>query len=108
MKKNVKQSRKLELIKVIDQARQKLILIALEPEWEAKFKQNSYEFRPSQNPHQAITAVFNSLRSASNERRNFRKYVLSVELDKSFDEISHTSLVVNLKTIPKISDQIKF
>nr|WAK85040.1 hypothetical protein [Amicula sp. isolate GU52X-4 cfCalB7] len=39
---------KIPIIK--DRAKQKLALLALEPEWEAKFDSNSYGFRPGRSP----------------------------------------------------------
>jgi RNA-directed DNA polymerase len=41
-----------------DRARQALVKLALEPEWEARFEPNSYGFRPGRSCHDAIRAIF--------------------------------------------------
>ena len=48
---------------VEDRAKQTLLLLALEPEWEAKFESNSYGFRPGRSCHHAIEAVYLSTRN---------------------------------------------
>jgi len=46
-----------------DRATQALVKTALEPEWEAKFEGNSFGFRPGRSAHDAIEAIFSSIRS---------------------------------------------
>ena len=41
-----------------DRAAQALVVLALEPEWEAQFEPNSYGFRPGRSTHDAIEAIF--------------------------------------------------
>jgi RNA-directed DNA polymerase len=41
-----------------DRARQSLLKLALEPEWEAKFEPNSYGFRPGRSCHDAQGAIY--------------------------------------------------
>ncbi len=45
-----------------DRASQALAKLALEPEWEVRFEENSYGFRPGRSCHDAIEAIFNSIR----------------------------------------------
>jgi RNA-directed DNA polymerase len=45
-----------------DRARQALAKLALEPEWEAKFEPNNFGFRPGRSCHDAIEAIFNTIR----------------------------------------------
>ena len=52
---------------------QALVRLALEPEWEAKFKPNSYGFRPGRSAHDAIEAIFNHVRLKP-------KYVLDADI----------------------------
>ena len=52
-----------------DRALQALIKLALEPEWEGKFEANSYGFRPGRSCHDAIEAIFTSIKQKT-------KYVL--------------------------------
>lgn len=42
------ESRPLGIPTIRDRAKQALVLLALEPEWEAKFEKNSYGFRPGE------------------------------------------------------------
>ena len=58
-----------------DRAIQALVKAALEPEWESKFEPNSYGFRPGRSAHDAIEAIFTSIRFKS-------KYVLDADLAK--------------------------
>ncbi len=64
-----------------DRARQMLIKLALEPEWEAHFEPNSYGFRPGRSAHDAIEAIFNSIKQKA-------KYVLDADIAKCFDHAS--------------------
>lgn len=45
-----------------DRAAQALVKLALEPEWEARFEANSYGFRPGRSAHDAIAAIFESIK----------------------------------------------
>lgn len=83
-----------------DRATQALLLLALEPEWEAKFEPNSYGFRPGRCTHDAIEAIYKSINRKS-------KYVLDADIEKCFDEISHEALLGKLKTFPKAEMQIR-
>ena len=44
-----------------ERAKQALLKLALEAQWEAKFEFNSYGFRPAMSCHDAIEAIFNSI-----------------------------------------------
>ena len=43
------EKRPLGIPAIEDRARQALVKLAIEPEWEAKFEPNSYGFRPARN-----------------------------------------------------------
>lgn len=58
---NPKESRPLGILTIRDRAKQALVLLALEPEWEAKFEKNSYVFRPGRRPHDAIETIHSSI-----------------------------------------------
>jgi len=64
-----------------DRALQALVKLALEPEWEAKFEPNSYGFRPGRSAHDAIDAIFLSIRYKP-------KFVLDADIAKCFDHSS--------------------
>ena len=61
-----------------DRALQALVKLALEPQWEARFEPNSYGFRPGRSVHDAIGAIFASI-------RYLPKYVLDADISKCFD-----------------------
>ena len=54
---------------MIERARQMLVKLALEPEWEAVFEPNTYGFRSGRSTHDAIEAIFSSIKQKD-------KYVL--------------------------------
>jgi RNA-directed DNA polymerase len=83
-----------------DRARQSLLKLALEPEWEAKFEPNSYGFRPGRSCHDAVGAIFNAIRYKS-------KYVLDADIAKCFDRINHKVLLQKLNNTPTIARQIR-
>ena len=83
-----------------DRAIQTLVKMALEPEWESRFEENSYGFRPGRSCHDAIGAIFNAIRYKS-------KFVLDADISKCFDRINHKVLLSKLKTFPKLRRQIK-
>lgn len=60
------EKRPLGIPTVADRATQALVKLALEPEWEAKFEPNSFGFRPGRSAHDAIEAIFNSIRYKPN------------------------------------------
>ena len=47
---------------MMERAKQALVKMALEPEWEAVFEPNSYGFRPGRSCHDVIRAIFNGVR----------------------------------------------
>lgn len=83
-----------------DRARQALIKLALEPEWEARFEPNSYGFRNGRSCHDAVEAIFNEIRFKA-------KYVLDADIAKCFDRINHEALLRKLNTSPTIRRQIR-
>jgi len=88
-------------IPVMEQrARQALVKLALEPEWEAKFEPNSYGFRPGRSAHDAIEAIFASIHTQA-------KFVLDADIAKCFERINHTALLAKLQTFPKLRRVIK-
>lgn len=82
-----------------DRAGQALVKLALEPEWEAKVEPNSYGFRPGRSCHDAIEAIFASIKQQD-------KYVLDADIEKCFDRICHQALVNKLHTFPSWSRTI--
>jgi RNA-directed DNA polymerase len=83
-----------------DRARQALVKMAMEPEWEAKFEPNSYGFRPGRLCHDAIEAIYASI-------KNKKAYVLDADISGCFDNISHDALLDKLNTSPTLRRVIK-
>jgi RNA-directed DNA polymerase len=83
-----------------DRARQSLLKLGLEPEWEAKFEPNSYGFRPGRSCHDAGEAIHTAIVKKP-------KYVLDADIAKCFDRINHEVLLQKLNTTPTIARQIR-
>jgi RNA-directed DNA polymerase len=83
-----------------DRAAQALAKAALEPEWEVRFEENSYGFRPGRSAHDAIQAIFNQIRYKT-------KFVLDADIAKCFDRINHNKLLAKLDTFPTLRKQIR-
>ncbi|MFK0730233.1 MAG: group II intron reverse transcriptase/maturase [Gloeotrichia echinulata HAB0833] len=83
-----------------DRATQALAKLVLEPEWEAKFEPNSYGFRPGRSAHDAIEAIFISIKQKS-------KFVLDADISKCFDKINHEELLKKINTFPTMRRLIK-
>jgi len=93
--------RPLGIPTILDRAKQALAKLALEPEWEARFEANSYGFRPGRRAHDAIEAIFLSLRHGR------PKWVLDADIRKCFDRIDHDALLTKLGTFPKMESQVR-
>lgn len=83
-----------------ERAKQALIKLALEPEWEARFEPNSYGFRPGRSCQDAIVAIHTAIKQKD-------KYVLDADISKCFDKINHSALLRKLNTFPTFRRQIK-
>lgn len=97
---NPEELRPLGIPTIRDRAKQALVLLALEPEWEAKFEKNSYGFRPGRRPHDAIEAIHSSINKSP-------KYVLDGDIRKCFDQINHDALLAKLDTFPTMNRQVR-
>jgi len=87
------EKRPLGIPTINDRALQALSKMVLEPEWEAKFEPNSYGFRPGRSCHDAIEAIYLSIKQKA-------KYVLDADIAKCLDRIDHKALVKKNKHIP--------
>ena len=86
-----------------DRARQALVKLALEPEWEARFERNSYGFRPGRSCHDALEAIFKALQTKP-------RFVLDADIAKCFDRgraINHRALLEKLQTFPTLKRIIR-
>ncbi len=94
------EKRPLGIPVMYDRALQGLVKQALEPEWEAYMEPNSYGFRPGRGCHDAIEAIFNSIKQKP-------KWVLDADIAKCFDRIDHNALLRKLNTSPIFRRQIR-
>lgn len=99
-KPGTQEKRPLGIPTIKERAKQALVKLALEPEWEARFEVNSFGFRPGRSCHDAVEAIFNAIRYKA-------KYVLDADIAKCFDQIDHKALLEKLHTFPSVRRQIK-
>ena len=95
-----KEMRPLGIPTMLDRAKQTLLKLAIEPEWEAKFEPNSYGFRPGRSCHDAITAIRLTIKGKP-------KFVLDADIASCFDKINHDFLLNKINTFPHFKSQIK-
>src|SRR5215469_4951931 len=81
---------------IVDRAMQARTLNALEPEWEARFEPRSYGFRPGRGCHDAISAIFATVKGSDTKRR----WILDADLAAAFDRIDHGHLLQDLGQFP--------
>src|SRR3954454_12832821 len=79
-----------------DRVQQARVANALEPEWEARFEPRCYGFRPGSGCHDAVEAIYGTLKG----RRSKRQWVLDADLSAAFDRIDHDRLLAHLGTFP--------
>ncbi|MDJ0619291.1 MAG: group II intron reverse transcriptase/maturase [Calothrix sp. MO_192.B10] len=94
------EKRPLGIPTITERAKQALVKLALEPEWEAKFEPNSYGFRPGRSCMDAIEGIKAAIKQKS-------KYALDADIAKCFDKIDHKKLLGKINTFPKLRRQIK-
>ncbi len=94
------EKRPLGIPTISERAKQALVKLALEPEWEAKFEPNSYGFRPGRSCMDAIEGIKAGIKQKS-------KYVLDADIAICFDKIDHEKLLNKINTFPKLRKQIK-
>lgn len=81
---------------VRDRVLQARVKNALEPEWEARFESKSYGFRPGRGCHDAIAAIFWTVKGKTPKRL----WVLDADLSAAFDRISHERLMESIGSFP--------
>jgi RNA-directed DNA polymerase len=94
------EQRPLGIPTIDDRARQTLVKLGLDPEWEARFEPHSYGFRPGRSGHDTIEAIFGTIRLKP-------KYVLDADIAKCFDHINHAALLTKLATFPTLRRAIR-
>ena len=94
------EKRPLSIPVMYDRALQAQVKQALEPEWEAKFEPRSFGFRPGRSCHDAIEAIFTTIKQKP-------KYVLETDVAKCFDRIDQKALCEKLNASPSLTRQIR-
>lgn len=79
---------------IIDRVIQTITVIALEPQWEAKFEHGSYGFRPARSCHDAMIRIYKTL----NKKK--KTFVLEGDIKGCFDNISHEALLERILGFP--------
>ena len=82
---------------ILDRVHQARVVNALEPEWEARFEPKSYGFRPGRGCHDAIQAIYQTVKGPSPRRR----WVLDADLAGAFDRIAHDHISTNSGRSPQ-------
>src|SRR5437899_8024679 len=85
------EKRPLGIPTMLERAKQALVKLALEPEWEAVFDAHSYGFRPGRSCHDAVEAIFQHIRYQP-------KFVLDADIQGCFDTISQEALLHKLQS----------
>lgn len=94
------EERPLGIPTITDRAKQTLVKMVLEPEWEAKFEPNTYGFRPGRSCKDAIEAIFIALGRKT-------AFVLGADISGCFDNIDYHALLEKLNTTPTLKRIIK-
>ena len=94
------EKRPLGIPTINDRAKQMLMKLAIEPEWEARFEPNSYGFRPGRCTYDAISAIFQKLHGS-------KGYILDAHIRKCFECIDNTKLLDKLDLPPFMKSQVK-
>src|SRR5215470_15960625 len=81
---------------IFDRVLQARVKNAVEPEWESRFDARTYGFRPGRGCHDAIEAIFNTLRGKNAKRL----WILDADLTAAFDRIDHSCLLAELGATP--------
>jgi len=91
--------RRLGIPTIRDRTMQALILLAMDPEWEAKFEPHSFGFRPGRSAIDAAAHIWNTLVHQSG-RRPHPGWVLDADISKCFDTIDHEAVLAKIGMSP--------
>ncbi len=99
-KPGTEETRPLGIPTLQDRARQAVVKLALEPQWEARFEPNSYGFRPGRSAWDAIGAIYVLINQKA-------KWVLDADIAKCFDRINHDALLKKMNPSPPLRRQVR-
>lgn len=78
--------RKLGIPTAVDRFIQQAVLQVLQPEWDQRFSEYSYGFRPERSAHQAIAKAQEYIKAGY-------EIVVDIDLEKFFDRVNHDVLM---------------
>lgn len=81
---------------IYDRALQAVVKNALEPQWEARFEECSYGFRPGRRAHDAVELLFTRFAA----HKSHHPWVIDADIRKAFDRISHEFILGKLDRFP--------
>ena len=87
--------RPLGIPTVTDRCLQAMVTNALEPEWESRFEDSSYGFRPKRSVHDAVARVY--LLALPHKKK---KWVVDADIKGAFDNLSQDFLLKALGDVP--------
>jgi RNA-directed DNA polymerase len=85
-----KSTRPIGIPTLEDKVLQRAIVMALEPVYEADFKESSFGFRPGKSAHDALETLWKQ--SMGTRRERPVQWVLDVDIKSYFDTLDHTHL----------------
>ncbi|KKL90008.1 hypothetical protein LCGC14_1908990 [marine sediment metagenome] len=91
--------RKLGIPTIRDRVMQSLCLLAMDPEWEAKFEPHSFGFRPGRSALDTVHHIYSTLIHQKG-RRPHPGWILDADISKCFDNIDHEALLAKIKGSP--------
>jgi RNA-directed DNA polymerase len=94
------EERPLGIPTIQDRVRQALVKSALEPQWEARFEDESYGFRPGRSSHDAMSRIFQGINKSS-------YFILDADISKCFDQINHDYLLSRIDCPSIMKAQIR-
>lgn len=95
------EKRPLGIPNMIDCAQQALLVLMLEPQWEAHFSNHQYGFRKGRGTHDAVGFIQRHLRKAG------PKWILEIDIEKFFDRIDHEELLRRLDAPPHMEAAVR-
>lgn len=90
---NPNKLRPLGIPTIKDRVYQKLMVMALEPQWEERFESISYGFRPKRSAHDAISAIYSKVNKG-------KEWVFEGDFKGCFDNLNHDWILEQIKEFP--------
>lgn len=92
--------RPLAILPMLDRCKQALVKLVLEPEWEVRFEEHSYGFRPNRSTQDAIAAILLALKRRPS-------FVFATDIARAFEMLDQAKLLEKLQAAPALRDAIR-